>query len=284
MMVNVDWQITGECNRKCAFCFGPSRQSAALDKKTIFFLVDLFHSIGVRQIGITGGEPLLRPDIEDVLSYIHEKEILIYLSTNCDFYARHKKIIKENVSVLGVPLDGSTDAIHSKHRGAGNFAAILNALDDILGHDIKVKIGTVVTKHNYNDLHGIERVIHAYDENLLFWKLYDLILYDRNRQCADDLYVSPDDYRSSLRSLGSRVPADKIIHHSLEKRDGSYFLVRPNGDVFVPRLRSRMSTEILLGNLLTTPMPVILDKWSHHVNSQGYMQDYRLYERSAQHA
>jgi len=250
-----------------------------LDKAVVYSLVDLFHATGITQIGITGGEPLLRTDIDDIIGYIYEKGIQIYLSTNCDFYDIHKKIIKEKVSILGVPLDGSTDEVHAKHRGGGNFTSVLNSLNDILGHSIKLKIGTVVTKYNYNDLMNIERIIRKYDENLLCWKIYDLVIYDKNSECSKDLFINPCDYLSFVNSLGSYVHKDKIIYHSIENRDSCYFLIRPDGDVFVPKLNGQLSTEIFLGNLLSTPLDIILDKWNQYVNSHGYLRRVAVYTK-----
>ena len=276
-IVSIDWQLTSICNRKCGFCFGPLQGSAMLDKKLIFSVVDMFQSVGVKQIGLTGGEPLLCPGINDILGYIHDKDMFIYLSTNCDFYNIHKDIIKEKVKILGVPLDGSTEVIHAKHRGGGNYVSVTNALDDILGHDISLKIGTVITKYNYKDLANIEYLISKYDEALKYWKLYDMVIYNRMSESAEKMFINPDCYNSSINLLGRVIDINKIVYHSLEKRDRSYFLIRPNGDVFIPQLSAQKSHEILLGNIITMPINTILDRWNEYINTDGYLQGYRYY-------
>ncbi|MFH1036859.1 MAG: radical SAM protein, partial [Patescibacteria group bacterium] len=58
----VCWRITSKCNRKCPFCFRPDRQE--LNSKKVFKIVDDLAKNGVKGLGITGGEPLLRDDIK----------------------------------------------------------------------------------------------------------------------------------------------------------------------------------------------------------------------------
>lgn len=82
---NVDWQITSRCNRSCGYCYGPSKGDD-LPLENLKMIVDILISQGVRQIGITGGEPLLYPKIEELIGYIKSHGISIYLSTNCDNY------------------------------------------------------------------------------------------------------------------------------------------------------------------------------------------------------
>ena len=81
---NVDWQISSRCNRNCSYCYGPKKENelSIVQAKKI---VDLLKSQGIKQIGITGGEPLLYPYIEELINYIYDCGIKIYLSTNCDF-------------------------------------------------------------------------------------------------------------------------------------------------------------------------------------------------------
>ena len=73
---NVDWQITSHCNRTCPYCFGPAGIND-LPVSDIKSIVDTLARIGVKQIGITGGEPLLYPNIAEVIEYICDKDIQI---------------------------------------------------------------------------------------------------------------------------------------------------------------------------------------------------------------
>ena len=69
---NVDWQITSNCNRMCPYCFGPSGV-ADLPISESKHVVDILEKLGAKQIGITGGEPLLYPHIAELIEYIFAK-------------------------------------------------------------------------------------------------------------------------------------------------------------------------------------------------------------------
>lgn len=81
---NVDWQLTSHCNRMCPYCYGPANFND-LSLSEVKSIVDTLAKMGVKQIGLTGGEPLLYPHITDLIEYIFDNDIKIYLSSNCDY-------------------------------------------------------------------------------------------------------------------------------------------------------------------------------------------------------
>lgn len=270
---NVDWQITADCNRKCEYCFGP-KCVQSISKNEVFQVVDALQRIGVKQIGITGGEPLVYTDIDEVLRYIKLKGINIYLSTNCDFYFKHLRTIKEYVSIIGLPLDGADEKTHDLHRGEGSFRNVLKTIEDVSNSGLKVRVGTVITKYNYNQLKEIEKLLKPITSQVLFWKLYEMVSYARNKEQVQRMKVTQVT-EEVFRELGSIVGVEKIIYDTIELRNQSYFFIRPNGDVFVPILRVEKSEEAVIGNILNTPLREIVNRFQSFVNQNGYMSVYR---------
>ena len=64
---NVDWQITSLCNRNCSYCFGP-KNIALLSLSDIYKIIEALVGYGTKQIGITGGEPLLHPFFSEIIN------------------------------------------------------------------------------------------------------------------------------------------------------------------------------------------------------------------------
>lgn len=270
---NVDWQLTSVCNRNCKYCFGPSHIKS-LTKDEIFRIIDCLSSNGVNQLGITGGEPLLHPDIEEIINYAVNIGLSIYLSTNCDYYFKYAKLIKEKVSIIGIPIDGSNEETHDYLRGHGSFGNIKSVLNDISNSNskIKIKFGTVITNCNQSDLIAIEKFISAYSSKIIFWKLYELITYDRNINGTKELCCNDE---AEKNSLGHFLDKQIIIDDTKSKRNKSYFFLKPNGDVFVPELTQYISNEHIIGNLLADDFKKIANRFQTIVNSTGYYSNYR---------
>src|SRR3989344_1852297 len=147
----VCWRITSKCNRSCPFCFRPESQD--LQTKEIYKIIDGLAASGVKGIGITGGEPLLRKDIIKIFKHIHGRNISICLATNTDFYPKYQKPINKYVSAIGIPLEGSTKEIHESLRGKGSFLNTINAINKIYHHSkIQMYFSTVLTEKNIGDL------------------------------------------------------------------------------------------------------------------------------------
>ena len=271
-ITNVDWQITSQCNRHCAYCFGPENLEA-LSFDNVCLVVDKLVQVGTKQIGITGGEPLLHPCFPEIVDYIYEAGLKIYLSTNCDYYEQYSDLIKSKVSVIGIPIDGSYPDLHDGQRGKSSFYSVIHALNDISNSNCmtKVKIGTVITNRNYSDLKFIEKLLLKYADTILYWKLYQLVSYDRNKDNVN--HLKPNIV--NMEELGSFLGKEKIVNDTLDKRNLSYFFIKPNGNVFIPVLTDVCSREIDLGNLITDDMNTIKKRFFSLVNNEGFMSPFR---------
>lgn len=270
---NVDWQITSRCNRMCPYCFGPNgfNDLSLSDAKRI---VDLLAKMGVKQIGFTGGEPLLYPYIAEVIDYVATNGINIYLSSNCDYYEKYANLIKEKVSILGVPLDGALPELHDLIRGNDSFQNVTSAISDICNSfgNIKIKVGTVLVNNNECELENIEKYLFKFRQKILYWKIYELIIYSRNRDKALPLTT---DYNCERYRLGQYIGKQKIVFDTLKMRDRSYFFIKPNGDVFVPFLSSDGSYEKDIGNIVNDSIKDIIDTFNEIVNYSGYKEESR---------
>ena len=67
---SVNFCITYRCNNRCSYCNLHSFKTKEMKTNEIKQILNLFKKIGVRRIGFTGGEPLLREDIGDLIKMI----------------------------------------------------------------------------------------------------------------------------------------------------------------------------------------------------------------------
>ena len=71
------WSITGACNLKCRHCFmsAPHARHGAPTHEQIIAIADQLAECGVFQVGLTGGEPLIREDFLEIVDALNEREI-----------------------------------------------------------------------------------------------------------------------------------------------------------------------------------------------------------------
>ena len=79
------WAITGRCNMKCKHCFlsAPDAKFGEMSHDDCMKLIDQMAECGISRIGLTGGEPLLRPDFFEIVDALTAKNIqLVGIATN----------------------------------------------------------------------------------------------------------------------------------------------------------------------------------------------------------
>lgn len=98
-------EITGRCRQVCPYCTGPRIPDVPL--KDIKDTMDEAASLGIKAIRITGGEPLLHPEIRTILSYAKTKKFSVIINTTAENIspALMKSLIA-NIDVAHVSLQG----------------------------------------------------------------------------------------------------------------------------------------------------------------------------------
>ena len=98
-------EITGRCRQVCPYCTGPRIPDVPL--KDIKSTLDEAAGLGIKAIRITGGEPLLHPEIREILTYTKKKKFSIILNTTAENISSPlMKTIISNVDVAHISLQG----------------------------------------------------------------------------------------------------------------------------------------------------------------------------------
>ncbi|MHC4970982.1 MAG: radical SAM protein [Planctomycetota bacterium] len=124
--------VTYRCDLACAMCDLPARgdRKRELDTDGLRGVLDGMRDLGVLGVGITGGEPLLRPDLLDLVRHGSEQGLLMHLNTNgtlvTDDVARG--LAAHGAASVNVSLDGPDAETHDRLRGRkGSFDHVLRA-------------------------------------------------------------------------------------------------------------------------------------------------------------
>jgi len=158
LIVTVD--ITYKCNARCIMCYN-QRHEATQGELTLRELEDLMRQLGemdVYAVDISGGEPLCRPDVLDIVAAASSNCKHVSLGTNG--LLLDKKLAR-NLRAAG--LDGVMVSVHSldsaKHdqiRGVkGSFNKAIAALDNALEAGLRVGVSTTLMRINYDEIFDI---------------------------------------------------------------------------------------------------------------------------------
>ena len=123
-----------------------------------------FRGLGVSGIGFTGGEPLLRKDIFELLAYTKELGMISHLNTNGFFLDERNagRVLEARVDSVNISLDGARPGTHDAIRGhkgaferAVEAAGRLNALRKKRGASVRIKTVAVLQEENIGEVAGI---------------------------------------------------------------------------------------------------------------------------------
>jgi mycofactocin radical SAM maturase len=168
--VNVTWEITFQCNLRCAHCLSDAgdREVKELTHLECRKLIDQLAAIKVFQVNIGGGEPFIREDFLDLLDYSHEKGLVTCVSTNGllmdDTLAG--RLAKLKMLYLQVSLDGATEEVNDRIRGKGSYIKIINAMEALARHNVRFSINTVLTMLNFGQLDTLRAMAKEYGADL----------------------------------------------------------------------------------------------------------------------
>lgn len=156
--------LTEGCNLKCCHCWlSPKYQTgdhtySYLSLELFEWIVQQAKPLGLTDIKLTGGEPLLHPDIMKILEMIQHHDTRLTLETNgtlCTYELAHK-ISECKQAFVSVSLDAASREIHDWIRGVkGSFDDAIKGIKNIVKAGLSPQIIVSVMRHNLDQLEEI---------------------------------------------------------------------------------------------------------------------------------
>ena len=208
----VSWNITRLCNLKCTHCYLPAGfvdtnefpsgyyRDAELTQSQCFRVIDEIAEINPNILLIlTGGEPLLRPDILKISDYAARTGFLVVMGTNGVLLNDEtvQKMSDHGVAGAGISLDAVDPVNHDKFRGMeGAWEGTMNGVEALKRANLDFLVQTSVTRWNYDEIPQI--VDFAYELGAKVFNLYFLVRTGRGKTVMD---ITPDQYERMLSTL-----------------------------------------------------------------------------------
>ena len=179
----VEWLVTYQCNFSCPYCEASAGKAAPneLNTEEGKALIDELCKTGVERLLLSGGEPLMRPDVIELMRYATQKKLSLGLVTNGYFVEKLWPQLKNFSYFLYFTSIDGMPAYHDKLRAAGSFESAMKGLE--LFKTLKVPtrmVNTVVHPKNLDQLEGLLGLLKKSGANV--WHLTPAVAVGRAAQ------------------------------------------------------------------------------------------------------
>jgi radical SAM protein with 4Fe4S-binding SPASM domain len=197
----VAWEVTRSCNLACGHCRASALRGpyeGELDTEKCKQILDEIAALGKPVIILTGGEPLLRPDIYEIAAYGDRKGLRMVLATNGTLVTETvaENLIRAGIRRVSVSIDGPDAASHDTFRGVpGAFAGAMAGIAAMKRAGLEFQINTTITKANLSRIREIHDLTHGL--GAVAHHIFLLVPTGRAKEMADQ-EITPLAYEETL--------------------------------------------------------------------------------------
>jgi len=196
-------ELTYRCNNRCIHCFcnlpanDPAAKGRELTTAEVKGLLDGLAEMGTLWLLITGGEPLLREDFEEIYRYAKAKGFIVTLFTNGTLLDdRALTLLKRyRPFVVEISLYGATREVYEKVTGvAGSFDLCMRGIRRVVDAGLQLKLKSMALRANQHEIAAMDRL--AQDLGCSFH--FDTMVQKRIDEKG---FPSPEDCRLSAKDV-----------------------------------------------------------------------------------
>lgn len=216
----VIWEVTRACALACHHCRAealPNRDPLELDRDEARALFDQIRAFGDPPplLVLTGGDPLQRYDLHDLVTDAREAGLSVSLSPSVTPLVTPRALTDlrdAGVRVVAFSLDGECAATHDTFRGtAGVFDSTVDIWREAREIGLRVQINSTVTRDNVRELPGILRLVH--DHGAMTWSVFFLVPTGRATATANLSSDQAEDVLNFLYDAGHLVSVKATEAH-----------------------------------------------------------------------
>jgi len=214
----IAWEVTGRCNLSCIHCrasAGMSSHDTDFTTEEAFSLIDDIAKLSTPVLVLSGGEPLLRPDLFEIARYGTNKGFRMCVATNGTLVTDEivAKMKDAGIKICSLSLDGASAAVNDDFRKQqGVFDATLRAAEIFRRNGMQFIVNSSFTNRNKHDIEATYRLAKSIGAHA--WYMFMIVPTGRGKEILDEL-IGKEDYEKILE-----------WHYRMEK-DEKEMLVRP---------------------------------------------------------
>jgi len=205
-LIKVGHRITHKCNYKCSYCSLWDDNVRDLNTTQVLSLVDQIADMGCVIYAISGGEPLVRQDLPDILKQIKKRGMMAKVATNGSLVTKRIDEICDNVDIMSFSFD-------TMNADVPEDLGIIKVLDEAVIEGIKiavkkiphVSLNVVLTKLSTRELDNILK--YGSELGIKSFTFFPLITHfkykslDELEKSYDDTYGGIENYRNAVLKI-----------------------------------------------------------------------------------
>jgi MoaA/NifB/PqqE/SkfB family radical SAM enzyme len=248
----VSWAVTARCNSRCKYCNAWNLKGEELETSQILCVIKELSRMGTCKIQFTGGEPLLRDDIGQIVDFCRKKGLNTSINSNGLLVAKRIGALG-NLDVLCLSLDGPKST-HDYLRDEGSYDSVIQAANIARDKNIRLRFVTVLSNVNLGGIDFILQKAKEFDAPVFFQPATAHILMSR---AANPFAAEQEEYRRVILDLLAKKKKTKHIANSTAGLKHLYnwpaktrirclknlvaCRIESNGDVYIcPRIKDKI--------------------------------------------
>jgi AdoMet-dependent heme synthase len=207
----MSWNVTRECNMKCSHCYINATEKKLdneLSTQEGKDLMDQICQVSKPLLILSGGEPLLRPDIYKLIQYGASKGLKMGLGSNGSLIDDDvaAKLKAAGIATVSISLDSHIPTQHDEFRGVvGSWEKAVEACKALRKNNVLVQVNTTLTQQNYSQIDDIMSLAEKIGvEN---FHLFFLVPTGRGAKLSD---ISPQKYEDMITNTFAKVAKHKL--------------------------------------------------------------------------
>ncbi|MDD5064363.1 MAG: radical SAM protein [Phycisphaerae bacterium] len=278
----VAYNCTSRCNLNCLHCYSSSTSGLGSDELTTTEAKQLLHQLAEANCPVilfTGGEPLLRDDLFELLAEAKQLSLRTVISTNGTLIdsAAAKKLAEVGVRYVGISIDGE-ESFHDKFRQSnGCFKAALTGIANCQKTDLKTGLRFTITKQNAEQIPAVFDI--AAEASIRRICFYHLVKAGRAKN-LDEFILTPQQTRNAIDTIIEKTGEfvqKKLVDEVLtvgNHADGPYLLLKMNAEA--NPLYEKAEQLLLTNGGNKTGEKIACIGWDGSVHPDQFWRNYSL--------
>ncbi len=237
------YEVTQACDLECQHCRASAQPEADPEQLGTAQSLALLEQVATFPqppvVVFTGGDPLKRPDLLELIGHARELGLQTALTPSATPLATFdalRQAQQAGISCLGISLDGADAPTHDAFRGwEGSYERTLQMLGYARELELPVQVNTTVTRRNVADIDAMAELFA--DQQIMMWSVFFLVPVGRGTL---EERIAPEEYEVVFEKLWRQSQRQPYGIKTTEAPHYRRFVIEQGGDPLAGRTHPRL--------------------------------------------